>query len=303
MKRFAALTIALLLGAPAIAGPFTGTSVADLDSQAGLGKDVYLVAHGYYSCESCTPPRHYRADGRMHRIVGDPEVTSESVTIAGPRTIVTRLIEKAMIRSTTMTVAPDNRTATYVSIDHRSGIRQPLKSVYLARRVGSAPAGAHPVSGTWQGVAYESVPELIRTTELRDEARSFTYRVPIGATYTARIGGGPAPLHGLGTEGQQAAVKRIDAHKIVETRTRSGEVIMVRTFTLSPDGKVLTMASQYPQTHSSFTINAHRKSRAFRLSYRRAAVPCSDDAVLPRLRAAPHIRGFRRARARAGAHA
>jgi hypothetical protein len=263
MKLLVAFAAALLAAAPAAAGPFTGTWVADLDSQAGLTKDVYLVDHGNYSCDSCTPPRHYRADGKLHRIIGDPQVNFESVTVTGPRTIVTRLIEKAMTRATTMTVAPDGRTATYVSIDHRPGIRQPLKTVYLARRVAPAPPGAHPVSGTWQGVAYESVPELIRTTELREESGGFTYRVPIGATYTARIGGGPARLHGPGTDGQAAAVKRVDAHKIVETRIRDGQIIMVRTFTLSPDGRLLTMFSQYPQTHSTFTISAHRKSRSF----------------------------------------
>jgi hypothetical protein len=258
-----AVAVALLAAAPAGAGPFTGTWVADLDSQAGLTKDIYLVAHGNYSCDSCTPPRRYPADGKLHRIIGDPQVNFESVTVTGRRTIVTRLLEKAMTRTTTMTVAPDDRTATYVSIDHRRGIRQPLKTVYLARRVAPAPPGAHPVSGTWQGVAYEIVPELIRTTELRDDGGRFTYRVPIGATYTARIGDGPAPLHGPGTDGQAAAVKRVDPHKLVETRTRNGRLIMVRTFTLSADGKVLTMVSRYPETHSTFTISAHRKSRSF----------------------------------------
>jgi hypothetical protein len=263
MRLVAATAVALLVAAPAIAGPFTGTWVADLNSQAGLGKDIYVVTNGYYSCDSCTPPRHYPADGKLRRIVGDPAVNFESVTITGPRTIVTRLLEKAMTRTTTMTVAADDRTATYVSIDHRRAIEQPLKTVYLARRVAPAPVGAHAVSGTWQGIAYESVPELIRTTELREEPGSFTYRVPIGAAYTARIGGRPGPLRGAGTDGQAAAVKRFGPHKIVETRTRKGQVIMVRTFTLSRDGKILTMFSQYPETHSTFTISAHRKSRSF----------------------------------------
>jgi hypothetical protein len=254
---------ALLASAPALAGPFTGTWVADLDSQAGLGKDVYLVVDGNYSCKSCTPQRHYQADGKLHRIVGDPDVNFESVTITGPRTIVTRLVEKAMTRTTTMTVSADGSKATYVSIDHRPGIKQALKTVYLARRVAPAPPGAHPVSGTWQGVAYESVPELIRTTNLRDDARSFTNGVPIGATYTAPFGGPPVALHGAGTEGQQASVKRVDTHNVVETRTRGGKIIMIRTFTLSPDGKRLTMESRYPETNSEFRITAHRKGDSF----------------------------------------
>jgi hypothetical protein len=50
---------------------------------------------------------------------------------------------------------------------------------------------------------------------------------------------------------------------MVETRRRDGKVIMVRTFSLSPNGKTLTIASRYPETNSSFRITAHRKSRAF----------------------------------------
>jgi hypothetical protein len=259
LARLSAVAGLLLIGTSALAGPFTGTWVADLDSQAGLTKDIYLVSHGSYSCESCTPKRHYRADGKLHRIIGDPDVNYESVTVTGPRTIVTRLLEKAMTRTTTMTVSPDNRTATYVSIDHRPGIKQPLKTVYLARRVGAGPAGAHAVSGTWQGVAYQVVPELIRTTELREEGNRLTYHVPIGATYTAEIGGGFASLRGTGTEGQQAAVKRVDEHKLIETRTRNGEIVMVRTFDLSPDGTALSISSHYPKTNSTFRITAHRK--------------------------------------------
>ena len=238
--------------------------MADLDSQSGLTKDVYLVSNGNYSCSSCTPPRHYAADGKLHRIAGDPEVNFESVAVTGPRTIVTRLLEKTMTRTTTMTVSPDNRTATYVSIDHRPGIRQRLKTVYRARRVAPAAPGAHPVSGTWQGVAYVIVPELIRTTELRDTPSKFSYRVPIGVTYTdAAFGGPPVPVRGRGTKGMQASVKRPDDRTVVENRTRNGKLIMVRTFSLSVDGRVLKMSSRYPENGSTFTITSHRKSRSF----------------------------------------
>lgn len=265
MRAATRVLASLFLLAPAavVAGPFTGTWVAELDSQSGLGQDVYLVSNGIYSCTSCSPPRTYPADGHMHGIHGDPDVISESVTIAGPRTIVTRIVEPAMTRTTTMTVAVDDRTATYVSIDYRQGIKQPLKTVYLARRVAPSPPGAHAASGTWQGVAYQSVPELIRTTELRDDQGRFTYRVPAGVSYTARIGGGFAPVHGPNAEHMNASVERVDPRTLVETRLRDGKTIAVRTFALSADGKTLTISSRYPRTNSTFRIKAHRKSRSF----------------------------------------
>jgi hypothetical protein len=241
------------------ASPFTGTWVADLDTQAGLGKDIYLVTGGTYRCNSCTPRRRYPADGELHAISGDPDVSAESVTIKGPRTIVTRIIEPAMTRTTTMTVAPDGRTATYVSIDHRAGIKQPLKTVYLARRVLSGPRGSHLVSGTWQGIAYKSVPELIRTTELADTGRTFAYRVPIGVAYTAEFGGPPASLRGPGTKDMTVLVRRAGDREIIESRERAGKLVLERHFTLSNDGRKLTIASFYPDTGATFTITAHRK--------------------------------------------
>jgi hypothetical protein len=238
--------------------PFTGTWVADLESQSGLGKDVYLVADGKYRCDSCTPPRSYPADGKF-RSIGDSEGTHESVSIAGARSIVTRIVEPAISRVTTMTVSPDNRTATYTSIDHRPGIRQALKTVYLARRVAPGPKGSHPVSGTWQGVRYVSVPELIRTTVLRESSIGLTYRSPVGSSYSAQFGGAFVQVKGPYKGKVLASVKRVGERKIIETRTEDGKIILVRAFSLSPDGRTLTITSDNPATNSSFVITSRKK--------------------------------------------
>jgi hypothetical protein len=253
-----AFSSAPVAAAAAFPASFTGTWVAELDTQSGLGIDHYLVAKGTYTCSSCNPPRSYPADGKLHRIAGSPEPTQESVTVKGPRTIVTRIVEPSIRRVTTMSVASNGRTATYVSIDHRPGISQALKTVYLARRVAPAPKGALAVSGAWQGVRYVSVPELIRTTKLRDDGRHFTYRVPIGVRYDALFGGGFVPIHGP-YKNMVAAVERLSPRKVVETRKQDGKVVLVRAFTLSPDGRQLRVESKNPETNSTFTITAHRK--------------------------------------------
>jgi hypothetical protein len=82
----ACLSSAASLESPATArpavDPFSGTWVADLDSQSGLGKDVYLLAGGQYRCDSCTPPRSYPADGTL-RPIGGPQPTSRSIAGRG----------------------------------------------------------------------------------------------------------------------------------------------------------------------------------------------------------------------------
>jgi hypothetical protein len=189
----------VLLAAPAAAGPrmaprapsFTGRWVAELDTQSGLSTDAYLLKDGIYSCTSCSPERHYPADGKLHPIAGDPDRASESVTITSPRSIVTRIEEPAIRRSTTMTVSRDGAIATCTSIDHRPGIAKALKTVYVARRIAPAPPGAHAISGKWKGMRYVSVPELstmaagsaitcgpASTTRLLKTARRFRSRDP-----------------------------------------------------------------------------------------------------------------------------
>lgn len=261
MKRaiLAISSVLLLAAAQPGTSAFTGTWVADLDSQSGLGKDVYVVANGTYTCSSCTPARSYPTDGEPHVIVGDAEGVTESVQIVGPRTIVTRIVEPAITRVTTMTVAPDDRTATYVSIDSRPGIQRPLKTVYIARRVSAGPVGSHPVSGTWQGIRYVSVPELIRTTELSLKDDRFIYHVPIGVTYSAILGGSFVPVKGPYKGQVLTAVKRVGDRQIVETRKQDGKMVLVRTFTLAPDGRSLTISSANPMTNSTFVVTAHKK--------------------------------------------
>lgn len=56
-------------------------------------------------------------------------------------------------------------------------------------------------------------------------------------------------------------MKRIGYCKIVETRTEDGKIILVRSFTLSPDERSLTIASTNPETKSTFSITAQKYSR------------------------------------------
>ncbi|HEY0314058.1 MAG TPA: hypothetical protein VGC56_16410 [Allosphingosinicella sp.] len=253
MKTLPLLVVgsALAAAAPAKA-PFDGEWVADLDTQTGLVSDHYLVAEGRYRCDSCSPPRAYRADGRPHPVPGDDQVTWESVRIAGPRTMVTHIESPTLSRTTTMTVSPDGLTATYTSNDRRPGVKGPLRTVYIARRTAPAPAGAHAVSGAWQGVRYVTVPEQQRTIMLRVEGDRFVYRHALGYSFTAHFGGGFVPVGGPYKIPVFAAVRRLDARTIEETRKSNGRTTMVRTYTLSPDGRSLDVAVTDPATGHTF---------------------------------------------------
>jgi hypothetical protein len=262
MAGFFAISIAALAiegaAAPA-ADPFDGTWIADLTSQGGLPEDDYLLSEGIYTCRSCSPPRSYPADGKPHAIAGDANTVSEAVTITGPRSIVTRIINPAMTRSTTMSVSSDGQTATYVSIDRRPNVKGPLRTEYLAKRIAAAPPGAHAISGKWQGLRYVTVPVQLRTTELHVIGNRFSYRVPIGVSYTATFGGDFVPVHGPYRGKVMVAVARHGDRRILATIKEDGKIVATRSFTLQPDNKSLEIATTSAGSDSTFRVMARKQ--------------------------------------------
>jgi len=250
-----------LSGARVEAGsPFDGLWVTDLSTQMGqAGFDDYLVANGIYKCESCRPPRSHPADGKMRPVPGDLSVISESVTIAGPRTIVTRILDHEMERETTMTVAPDGRTATYVSLDKWPERAKRLRTEYVAKRVAPAPAGAHAVSGRWLGLRYVEVPVEYRSVDLKEANGQFTRIDFRHGHYTATIGGPTAPVTGDGKDIYTATVRAPDARTRIETIMLTGKPVVERTYSLSRDGKSLVTIVRDPKNGSVFRTTSHRR--------------------------------------------
>ena len=260
--RAAVTATALLLaasGAARAAGPFDGLWVDDLATQVDPGHaDVYLVQAGKYRCDSCIPPRAYPADGRARPVPGDPDTVSESVAVTGPRSILTRIVGADMVRETTMTVAPDDRTATYVSLDRWPGRADLLKTEFLARRIAPAPAGAHPVSGSWEGVRYVDVPIPYRSVEFRQDGDRLTRSTFRHGHYTAVLGGPPVPLLGAAEDRLTVAVRQADPLTLVETVFDGGKPATERTYRLSQGGKALQTTVHSFAGDRIFRITAHR---------------------------------------------
>ncbi len=255
-----ATALALASASAHAASSFDGRWVDDLKTQMGeAGSDVYLVASGIYKCDSCSPPRAYPADGKARAVAGDTYAKSESVTVVGPRTMVTRIVGPDMTRETTMTVAPDDKSATYVSLDQWPGKPTRLRTEYLAKRTAPAPAGANAVSGSWLGVAYVAVPEEYRSVELKEADGRFSRSNFRHGHYTAEIGGPAAPLTGDGQDIYQATIRAPDARTRVESILRDGKLVIVRTYSLSADGKSMETAVRDPMDGHIFRTTSYRK--------------------------------------------
>lgn len=258
LAMLAAAACCLVSAAPAPpASPLTGTWVADLGAQQGLPTDIYVVQDGTYSCESCVPRRRFPADGRMRPVSGSPAV-SEAVTIVDSRTISTRIAQPDLQRTTRMRVARDGKSATYVSIDRRRGIKGRLRTEYLARRAAPGPSGSHAVSGTWQGVRYVAVPLALRTTRLSDTGLSLRYRTGTGYSYDAPYSGAWVPIRGPYDGSLSVSVRKPDRRQLVEIRRQGATEVQRRTYTVSPDGRSLEIATTNLATGTTFRITARR---------------------------------------------
>lgn len=255
-----ALALAGSAAAHAASSPFDGKWVADLGAQVEADHtDVYLVANGQYRCASCRPPRAYPADGVVRPVTGDPDVTAESVSISGPRSITTHMVEPDMVRDVTMTVDPDDRTATYVALDRWIGRDRPLRTVFRAERVKPAPSGAHPVSGAWKAIGYTTVPEAYRTVELKVKGQRLTLSSFRGGRLTAVFDGPAATIEGVSNNRYQAALKRIDANSFQETVLSDGQPVTEITYTVSSDGLSMTSVTKDLAAQETFASTYYRK--------------------------------------------
>jgi hypothetical protein len=164
-----------------------------------------------------------------------------------------------MTRETTMTVAANGQSATYVSLDKWPGLMERLRTEYVAKRVGSAPAGAHAVSGSWLGLRYLEVPVEYRSVELKEANGYFARSNFRHGRYTAKIGGLAAPVTGDGKNIYKALVRAPDARTRVETLLLNGKPVVERTYRLSADGTFMVTTVRDPKDGSEYSATSHRK--------------------------------------------
>jgi hypothetical protein len=157
-----------------------------------------------------------------------------------------------------MTVAPDGKTATYVSLDEWPGHSTPLRTEYLAKRVAPVPAGALAVSGSWQGLRYVRVPVEYRSVVLNESHGQFTRSDFVHGHYTATIGGPAVPVTGDGKDILKAQVSAPDVRTRVETLLLNGKAVRTITYRLSADGKSMVTTVRDPKDGSVFTTTSHR---------------------------------------------
>lgn len=253
------IVLVLVTAAPVFAAPFDGSWIADPASYKAPDKIVTrLLKDGVYSNPNAAPPIKVAADGKFHAVKNDPYADEIMVAVVDKTTLrqATRKGGKEM-GSSVFTVSPDSKTLTIAYTD-KSAPGGTSTGSNLWTRVAPAPAGAHAVSGKWKQTGVADMSANALELSLKDSGKALTLSTPTGVTYTATYGGPAVAI--TGDPGKtMAAVKRAGADKIVETDTRNGKVVNVSTFSISKDGKTLTVDNDDKEYGAKTQWTAHKK--------------------------------------------
>lgn len=139
-----------------------------------------------------------------------------------------------------MTVSSDGSSATFEWTESCNANGDVASGKDILSRITKGPRGSHAVSGSWQLSKRVNRSQNALVVTLKLEGDTFSFADPAGQGYAARLDGTETPFKGsLGNT--MVSVKRIDENTIEESDKQDGKVVEVTRFTLSADGKTMTV--------------------------------------------------------------
>jgi hypothetical protein len=239
---------------------FDGTWKIDLaESEAPTKPELYLLQDSTYRCTTCDPPLDIRADGRDQKITGEACYDTVSLKVVDDRTTeeTDKRIGKA-VGTSKMTVSSDGNSATVEWTESCNANGDVISGTLILTRATKGPRGSHAVSGSWQIVKRVNLSENALVATLKLEGDTFSFADPTGQSYAARLDGTPTPIKGDLTN-SMVSLKRIGENTIEETEKDGGKVVKVTRFTLSADGKTMTISIESKAKGSVRQFIAHRQ--------------------------------------------
>ena len=223
---------------------FDGTWKIDMNSVHLPKKpDMFLLKDGMYECKTCTPAIQIKADGQDQSVTGHPYFDTVAVKVVDDHTIQeTDKKNGKVVTTSTTTVAPDGKTASFEFTDSSASNAQPITGKGTSMRVAEGPAGSHAISGSWRVSSFSNYSDNGLAVTYKSNGDNMTMTNPTGQTYTAKMDGTEAPMSG--DPGiTNVSVRMMGKRTLVETDKRSGKTIGVMKATVSADGK--TMMASY----------------------------------------------------------
>jgi len=252
------ITALLFAPAAALAGSaFDGTWKLRPDSVKSTGKpDVIVVADGVYTCSSCVPEIKVKADGTEQKVTGHAYYDTVAVTVLSPTSV--QINDKKAGKPTldlTYSVSADGKTLTTKLVDHTGA--KTANQTFTATRVAAGPAGAHAISGSWQGGPVTAADEAASTVHYAMTADGFSMKWN-GQSYDAKFDGKEYPL--VGDPGHtRVTLRKIDDNNVEETDYRLGKKTDEIHLAAAADGKTVAVTDKDVQAGQTTTFTLDKQ--------------------------------------------
>lgn len=261
MKCFSLVAILSLSIAPAYAqSSFNGTWKADIASvQLPTRPTVFELKDGVFSCSTCIPAFSIPADGRFHAVSDDPYVDQTAVSLADKGTVTIIDMKDGRVTSNaTLTVSADGGTLATIWVDTSAPAVPGTTAELIRTRTGAGASGEHAISGSWQASRYVRISDAALLSTIALDGKTVKMSSPAGISYTAPLGGAPVPIEG-DISGATVSLRQISASVIEETEYRKGKPAFIRTYSVAPDGKTMTVTADNKLNNSSLRYAAYRQ--------------------------------------------
>src|SRR5215469_6124939 len=251
------LTLCLFSSHARSQSPFDGTWIIGAGKNENLAseKPRVLSVAGEVFREG---DRQIKADGSDQRVPPTGYWDTVSVRIVDDRTveIISKKSGKPMFTETD-TVSMDGNTLTQVVKDTTEAEAVTFESDF--RRIAPVPAGAHPVSGSWQ-VFKLSRSENSTIIRYKCTSQGFSAETPLGEKLEAKFDGKlyqmeDDPGHTM------VSVKLINPYTVEQTNVRDGKTVFIVTLEVTPDGKTIHATSKSKEDGSVKTWTLHKQSK------------------------------------------
>ena len=238
------LSVLLLTPAAAFAASaFDGTWKARLDSIKVTGKpDVFVVANGTWSCQSCDPPiDKLPADGAWHKVAGHAYYDEMMVRVVDAHTVETSQRQGGkLMGAITETISADGNTLSGKFTGYAG--TQPTTGSYTEKRVAAGPAGAHLLSGSWLQDQFSNANDATTVVQYAMTPEQFSMQSN-GQSYQAKFDGKQYPVTG-DPGNTQVVLKKLNARTVHETDYRQGKVVDEIDLVAAGDGKSMVVTDK-----------------------------------------------------------
>jgi hypothetical protein len=236
---------------------FDGTWKFNLDdAQFSQKPESFELKNGQYSCSTCIPKIAVKADGTDQKVAGAKGYDTIAVKQVDDKSIQsTRKKDGKVVNETTETAAADGKT---LSFDFKQYPPQgdPVTGKGSMTRVGTAPSGAHAISGSWKMSKLEDLSENGMLVTFKGTGDGLNMSAPTGESYDAKFDGKDYPINS-DRAGGTVSLKKVSDNTIEETYKQDGKPVSINQMTVT--GSKMKLVAKDPRRGTTETYTANKQ--------------------------------------------